>query len=89
MKDYNQGSKDGKLMLDYFDWYFIPVANPDGYEYTHSEKQVIVVCIVKIFCLGCGGGRPERGMLEGGGRHCTVNKCIYSLKLLCTYFYLS
>lgn len=26
-------------LLDMFDWYIVPVANPDGYEYTHTNDR--------------------------------------------------
>lgn len=26
-----------KALMDYYDWYFLPVSNPDGYEYTHTN----------------------------------------------------
>ena len=24
-------------LMDTYDWYFLPIANPDGYEYTHTS----------------------------------------------------
>ena len=27
-------------ILDEFDWYFVPVINPDGYAYTHSRNRL-------------------------------------------------
>ena len=27
--------------VDRIDWYFLPVANPDGYEYTHTTVSVV------------------------------------------------
>ena len=37
------GGYDGKVpkyMLDEFDWYFIPVMNPDGYVYSFQEVNL-------------------------------------------------
>ena len=27
-------------LIDYFDWYILPVANPDGYEYSHTHNRL-------------------------------------------------
>jgi murein tripeptide amidase MpaA len=27
-------------LVNTYDWYFLPVANPDGYEYTHTNVSV-------------------------------------------------
>ena len=29
------------VMMDRYDWYFLPVANPDGYEYTHTAVSMM------------------------------------------------
>ena len=29
--------------LDRFDWYFLPVVNPDGYDYTWTEVSVDLI----------------------------------------------
>jgi murein tripeptide amidase MpaA len=29
-----------KDILENVDWYFVPVLNPDGYEYTHTEDRL-------------------------------------------------
>ncbi|XP_074659915.1 carboxypeptidase B-like [Tubulanus polymorphus] len=36
------GLKTGKTtdLLAKYDWYFVPVVNPDGYEYTHTNKRM-------------------------------------------------
>ncbi|XP_013407416.1 carboxypeptidase B-like [Lingula anatina] len=36
--DYN--TPDVKFMVDTYDWYILPVANPDGYEYTHTQDRM-------------------------------------------------
>jgi len=28
-------------LMDDFDWYFLPIANPDGYEYTHTNVSFV------------------------------------------------
>jgi murein tripeptide amidase MpaA len=33
IENYNQN----KAFVDSFEWYFLPVANPDGYAYTHTQ----------------------------------------------------
>ncbi len=33
IENYNQN----KALVDSFEWYFLPVANPDGYAYTHTQ----------------------------------------------------
>ncbi|XP_029637587.1 carboxypeptidase B [Octopus sinensis] len=35
-----ENSKDNKNMLSNFNWYFIPILNPDGYEYTRSRDRL-------------------------------------------------
>lgn len=40
LTDYEFDPKVKKL-VDTFDWYIIPVANPDGYEYTHTRVRKI------------------------------------------------
>ena len=32
-------------LMDHYDWYFLPVANPDGYEYTHTSVSIGVIVI--------------------------------------------
>ena len=53
-------------LLDKFDWYFLPVMNPDGYDYswTNVSKHKKWVCSEKpnsisvmVTCIhGCGAG---------------------------------
>ncbi len=33
----NGYKKQHKDMVDSYEWYFLPVANPDGYAYTHAK----------------------------------------------------
>ncbi|XP_074644948.1 carboxypeptidase B-like [Tubulanus polymorphus] len=33
-------SMETRALIDQYDWYFVPVANPDGYEYTHTHKRM-------------------------------------------------
>ncbi|KAH9504227.1 Multifunctional pyrimidine synthesis protein CAD [Bulinus truncatus] len=40
LRDYQSGDEDAKLLLDKFDWYVVPVSNPDGYDYTHSTNRM-------------------------------------------------
>jgi len=40
LTSYNTNSKVKELM-DRYDWYFLPIANPDGYEYTHTNVSLI------------------------------------------------
>ena len=37
MKQLLSVSLEDRDLIDSLDWYFIPVVNPDGYEYTHTE----------------------------------------------------
>ncbi|XP_005090425.1 zinc carboxypeptidase isoform X2 [Aplysia californica] len=39
LQEHRQGINPAKMMLDQFDWYFIPLANPDGYEFSHSSSD--------------------------------------------------
>ena len=29
-------------LVDMYDWYILPVVNPDGYEYTHTHVGVLI-----------------------------------------------
>ncbi|KAK6963594.1 Multifunctional pyrimidine synthesis protein CAD, partial [Biomphalaria glabrata] len=40
LADYKAGNAEARAMLDKYDWYFVPVANPDGYDYTHSTNRM-------------------------------------------------
>ncbi|XP_055867371.1 zinc carboxypeptidase-like isoform X2 [Biomphalaria glabrata] len=40
LQSYQEGDVNAKLMLDKFDWYIVPVANPDGYEYSHTRYRL-------------------------------------------------
>ena len=37
---YKSGDTDIKSLVDSFDWYFLLVVNPDGYEYTHTKVRI-------------------------------------------------
>lgn len=37
-----------KEILDYLDWYIIPVANPDGYEFSRSNVSLTIDKILDI-----------------------------------------
>ncbi|XP_059172957.1 carboxypeptidase B-like [Physella acuta] len=39
-RDYNANDANARMMLDKYDWYFIPVTNPDGYDHTHSTNRM-------------------------------------------------
>jgi len=41
LMSYNTNAEVQELM-DRFDWYFLPIANPDGYEYTHTNVSIAV-----------------------------------------------
>ncbi len=28
-------------LIDMYDWYILPVVNPDGYEYTHTHVSIL------------------------------------------------
>lgn len=32
-----------KRLLDHYDFYILPLANPDGYEYTHTRVSFIIL----------------------------------------------
>ena len=38
--------KQHKALVDSFEWYFLPVANPDGFVFTHT--QVFIVTKIKM-----------------------------------------
>lgn len=40
--------EQNKDMLEHADWYILPVVNPDGYEYAHTNVSTINVKIVFI-----------------------------------------
>ncbi len=43
--------------VDKIDWYFLVVANPDGYEFTHtdvSHYQITIFCRLKFACAIAG-----------------------------------
>ncbi|KAK6963592.1 carboxypeptidase B, partial [Biomphalaria glabrata] len=35
-KNYQANDATARQMLDKFDWYIVPVTNPDGYDYSHT-----------------------------------------------------
>ena len=37
---YKSGDTEIKSLVDSFDWYFLVVVNPDGYEYTHTKVRI-------------------------------------------------
>ncbi|KAK3086644.1 hypothetical protein FSP39_021310 [Pinctada imbricata] len=37
---YNTSNDDVKTLLNHFDWYIVPVLNPDGYEYSHTQNRL-------------------------------------------------
>ncbi|CAH1795226.1 unnamed protein product, partial [Owenia fusiformis] len=39
LTQYNSNA-DVRAMVDSYDWHFLPVANPDGYEYTHTSDRM-------------------------------------------------
>ena len=39
LNNYNS-DPDSRYMVDNYDWIWFPVANPDGYEYTHEDDGV-------------------------------------------------
>lgn len=36
-------------MVDKFDWYFVPVANPDGYEYSMTTVSAVFLKLVTVY----------------------------------------
>lgn len=40
LQNYQSGDPKAKTMLDKYDWYFIPVTNPDGYEYSRTNYRL-------------------------------------------------
>lgn len=39
IEDYEENG-EGKSLVDDFDWYLLPVSNPDGYEYSHTYNRM-------------------------------------------------
>jgi len=49
---YKSGDSDITSLLSTFDWYILPVANPDGYEYTHTTVSIENFRLIsKNFCF--------------------------------------
>ena len=44
--DYNNGDKDVKSLLKTFDFFIVPVVNPDGYEYSHTKVSLTEIKII-------------------------------------------
>ena len=40
LKDYHSGDPIAEQMLDTYDWYIVPVTNPDGYEYSRNADRM-------------------------------------------------
>ena len=63
--DYKAGDQDVKKLLDNYDVYILPVANPDGYEYTHTKDRLWRKTRSRhlpygISIFGCRGVDPNR-----------------------------
>ncbi|CAG5131242.1 unnamed protein product, partial [Candidula unifasciata] len=39
LQDYQSREPTAKLMLDKYDWFVVPVTNPDGYQYSHTTAS--------------------------------------------------
>ncbi|KAK0045964.1 zinc carboxypeptidase A 1, partial [Biomphalaria pfeifferi] len=39
-KNYQANDATARQMLDKFDWYIVPVTNPDGYDYSHTTNRM-------------------------------------------------
>ena len=42
--DYKKGDSTVRYLLKNFDFFIVPVVNPDGYEYTHTTVSIYFVC---------------------------------------------
>lgn len=51
---------DVKALVDKYDWYFLPVANPDGYEFTHTGERLWRKTRSQDPFTGCFGADPNR-----------------------------
>ncbi|XP_067947675.1 carboxypeptidase A2-like [Watersipora subatra] len=49
-----------KDLMDHYDWYFLPVANPDGYEYTHTSDRLWRKTRTPNSWSSCRGTDPNR-----------------------------
>ncbi|CAH1779122.1 unnamed protein product [Owenia fusiformis] len=49
-----------RKMVDDFDWYILPVANPDGYEYTHTNDRMWRKTRAPTNDYYCTGSDPNR-----------------------------
>ena len=47
MLDNYKKDPDITAMVDMFDWYVLPVTNPDGYAYTWIDNEVSNICEVQ------------------------------------------
>lgn len=66
----------GKEMLDNFDWYFVPVLNPDGYEYSHVSDRVWRKTRSRSSSSSCRGVDPNRNYnYPFGGEGTSSNPC--------------
>ncbi|XP_060072712.1 carboxypeptidase B-like [Ylistrum balloti] len=72
----NYGTDDDvTFMLDTFDWYFLPSANPDGYEYTFTDDRLWRKTRSPQD-QGCMGVDPNRNFdIEFGGAGTSSNPC--------------
>jgi hypothetical protein len=63
--DYTAGDPGVRKLLDHYDVYILPVANPDGYEYTHTKDRLWRKTRSRhlpygISLFGCRGVDPNR-----------------------------
>jgi len=42
------GDSDAERLVDQYDWYIMPVVNPDGYSYTFTNVSIAHDCSVVV-----------------------------------------
>jgi len=60
LDEYKKGDGRTKSLVENFDWFLLPVANPDGYEYTWSTNRLWRKTRSKTPFSNCRGADPNR-----------------------------